>query len=304
MARVICVGGAHMDIYAKPQTPLVAASSVPGAVTFRPGGVGRNLAVALARLGHQPVLLAALGTDAAGDWIQQDLSAAGVQLANLAAGRSEPTGAYVSLSDDAELAHAVADTRALDGVDPQRLLTALEASAPAELIIAECNLAVPLLQTLVDWCGRHRISLWIEPVSATKALRIAQIDGAVDLISPNALEARALSAALQRDNARGRGPEIRRWLVTRGADGVAYYDQHDHSGAAQLFAAVPTHPVNVHGAGDVLLATFAAAQLERRSVAASCHAAVRAAALAVACSEPVPTQLRLDELLPGSRAQA
>lgn len=304
MARVICVGGAHIDIYATPQTPLVTASSVPGEVTFRPGGVGRNLAVALARLGHQPVLLAALGTDAAGDWMRQDLSAAGVELANLTAGRSDPTGAYVSLSDDAELAHAVADTRALDGVDPQRLLTALDASAPAELIIAECNLAVPLLQTLVDWCGHHSLRLWIEPVSATKAVRIARLSGAVDLISPNALEARALSAALQPDNDLRRGPAIGRWLVTRGAAGVAYYDRHDRSHAAQLFAAVPTHPVNVHGAGDVLLATFAAAQLDRRSIAASCQAAVRAAALAVADPEPVPAKLRLDQLSLGLRRQA
>lgn len=294
MERILCVGGAHLDIYATPYTSLVGASSVPGAVALRSGGVARNIAVALARFGHESVLLSALGVDVTGGWIRRDLAASGVEFVNLTAERSVTTGAYVSLSDGAQLAHAVADTRALDSVRPRDLTTALDSVGPAALVIACCNLAVPLLQTLLDWCARRGVRLWIEPVSVTKSLRIAALHGGIDLISPNVLEACALLAKLRSDSGRPRGPSIRRWLVTRGAAGLAYYDRHDSREATRLFDAVPTHAVNVHGAGDVALAAFAAAHLAGRSIAESCAAAVRAAAAAVGGTEPVPPALTLE----------
>ena len=294
MGRILCVGGAHLDIYAAAHTLLVGTGSVPGVVALRPGGVGRNIAVALARLGHESVLLSALGSDITGGWIRQDLTAAGVGFVNLAAERSVTTGTYVSFSNGAQLTHAVADTRALDGVSPRALTTALDTVGSVELVIACCNLAVPLLQTLLDWCNHRHVRLWIEPVSVAKAPRIAALTGSIDLISPNVSEAHALLAALRSDSGRPRGPLIRRWLVTRGAAGLAYSDRHDTREATHLFAAVPTRAVNVHGAGDVAVATFAAAQLAGRSVAESCAAAVRTAAAAVAVAEPVPPALTLE----------
>ena len=63
----VVVGGANMDIKARSAAPVVAATSNPGHVVRSPGGVGRNVAENLARLGTPTTLVAAVGADALGD---------------------------------------------------------------------------------------------------------------------------------------------------------------------------------------------------------------------------------------------
>ena len=48
---IIVIGGANMDISAQAGSPLTAGDSIPGSIRYSPGGVGRNMAENLARLG-------------------------------------------------------------------------------------------------------------------------------------------------------------------------------------------------------------------------------------------------------------
>lgn len=47
----VVIGGANMDILGTPGQALTPGSSTPGTVSYSPGGVGRNIAENLARLG-------------------------------------------------------------------------------------------------------------------------------------------------------------------------------------------------------------------------------------------------------------
>ena len=51
MELVVVVGGANVDVKARSTAALVARTSNPGTVVRTPGGVGRNVAENLARLG-------------------------------------------------------------------------------------------------------------------------------------------------------------------------------------------------------------------------------------------------------------
>lgn len=74
---VLVVGGAVMDVIAAPQKGLhlEQKTSTPGSVQQKEGGVGRNVAEGLARLGVSTSLLSAVGDDPAGTALLASLKA-------------------------------------------------------------------------------------------------------------------------------------------------------------------------------------------------------------------------------------
>ena len=66
--RVVVVGGAVVDLLCVPDkgTPLLPRTSTPGHLEMASGGVARNVADGLARLGAAPLLASAVGDDGLG----------------------------------------------------------------------------------------------------------------------------------------------------------------------------------------------------------------------------------------------
>ena len=98
--RAVVVGGANVDVMARPDAAAVPGTSNPGRVTVTPGGVGRNIAENLARLGTPVHLVAAVGSDAARrPGCSGATAAAGVDVEHVRRGPAA-TGTYIALLDD------------------------------------------------------------------------------------------------------------------------------------------------------------------------------------------------------------
>ena len=115
--RPVVVGGSVTDLVASPVagTCLIPRTSSPGTLMLAPGGVGRNIAEGLARLGAEPLLLTAVGDDAFGEQLlahAAELSAAGTPFHSdgvrlVEGGR---TATYTAVMDETnDLCAAVAD---------------------------------------------------------------------------------------------------------------------------------------------------------------------------------------------------
>ena len=63
------------------------------------GGVARNVAENLARLGVRTQLIAAVGRDAPGEWLLRETAASGVDLRSVVR-TGGPTGSYTAVLDD------------------------------------------------------------------------------------------------------------------------------------------------------------------------------------------------------------
>ena len=81
--RVIVVGAVNMDLSGTPASALRSGDSNPGRVVMTPGGVGRNIAENLSRLGRAVSLVTVTGRDAYGRVIRQDCKKAGIDLIDL-----------------------------------------------------------------------------------------------------------------------------------------------------------------------------------------------------------------------------
>ncbi|MGH2882951.1 MAG: PfkB family carbohydrate kinase, partial [Solirubrobacteraceae bacterium] len=64
---VVVIGGANLDVKARSAARMTAGTSNPGHGSIVAGGVARNIAENLARLGTRTFLVAAIGRDAAGE---------------------------------------------------------------------------------------------------------------------------------------------------------------------------------------------------------------------------------------------
>ena len=123
----ICASGSVVRARWPATYAITAATSNPGSSAFAAGGVGRNVAENLARLGTRTHLVAAVGADALGDQVLAATSDAGVRVEQV---RRSPhaTGTYTAVLDaDGELVVAVSDMRATDALAPADVDAALEA---------------------------------------------------------------------------------------------------------------------------------------------------------------------------------
>lgn len=276
---VVVVGGANVDVKARSAAALVSGTSNPGTVVRTPGGVGRNVAENLARLGSRVALVSVIGSDPDGDWLVEETAAAGVDVAPVL--RGGQTGRYVAVLDaGGELVAGVSDMAATDAVVPEVLDHDLLRSAA--LVVVDGN--VPA--TTVDAVLALGVRVVVDPVSVAKAGRISSLlsgKRSVFAITPNEDELAALGSVA---DLHARGVEVV-W-VRRGAAGSLLSTS---DGEVSLTApAVST--VDVTGAGDAMLAAFCHRLLEGASLVDAAAYGHEAAALTVASPHTVVPDLR------------
>ena len=117
---VLVIGGANLDVLARSSGPLRAHTSNPGTILRTYGGVGRNVAENLARLGTPTRMLLAVGDDTAGQEVLARTRFAGVK--TLRVPWDGPTGTYTALlDDDGSLVAGVADMAATESIAPEHV---------------------------------------------------------------------------------------------------------------------------------------------------------------------------------------
>lgn len=265
---VAVVGGANVDLKARTLAPAVPGTSNPGTVTQAPGGVARNVAENLARLGVDTRLIAAVGRDPQGEWLLTETERAGVDVRSVLRADG-PTGTYAAVLDDqGELLLAVAAMGSMDALTPAALRERRGVLRGAAWVVADGNLSPETLTHLLALCAEASVPAVFEPVSEPKAARLLpalEAGLAPHTVTPNVGElgvllgqavpntAQALREAAQALHARG----IHTVWVRRGERGSLLSSP---DGVAEL-PALPAAVTDVTGAGDAMLAAFLAARL-------------------------------------------
>ncbi len=172
MAEVVVIGGANVDIKAIAGMGYQLGTSNPGTVRTTSGGVGRNIAHNLARLGVDVALISAIGLDAHGDKLLRDTGMVEVDV-SLVQRENAATGTYVAMLDDkGELVSAVSDMRVLEALTPDIIATHADIIGRAKLVVADCNLSLAALDAVASLAGGK---LAIEPVSVQKSRKLLSV---------------------------------------------------------------------------------------------------------------------------------
>jgi pseudouridine kinase len=297
MPRVVVIGGANVDIKGRAADRHQRATSNPGTVSVSPGGVGRNIAETLARLGVDASLITALGRDGNGALLREACIAAGVDMSATVEGDA-PTGCYLAVLDEqGEMVSAVSDMRAMDGLTPANLEAAASQLDDAAMLVADCNLSIACLDWLWRFAGGRGKKLLIEPVSVTKAQKLLGSERAwpVFAITPNATQLAALTgddgaAGLRQLHALG----FQNIVMHRGRDGAL---ASDGAAITPVPAAAVAGVVDVTGAGDAAVAGLVFGLLEGFPLAKAAALGQYAAAIKLGSARSVAEELNRDRLL-------
>ncbi|AFZ68045.1 carbohydrate kinase family protein [Deinococcus peraridilitoris] len=299
---VTVIGGANVDVKLTLNASPVPATSNPGRLDSSPGGVARNVAENLARLRVPVRLISAVGNDAHGEMLLSEAHAAGVDVTSVLR-VNEPTGTYTAvLAPEGELVIAVA---AMD-VTAQLNVSALQARRSlledSALVIVDGNLSSEALSFVGCTAHEAGVPLIIEPVSVPKAAKVRallHLGLQVHTLTPNCQELEAMLArplSTHEDLLRA-ARELHGWGVQRvwvrlGADGSLFCTARH----AEVLPALPARVTDVTGAGDAMLAGYAAALLEGQSDLQSARFGHAAAALTVESSHTVSPVLTPEAL--------
>ncbi len=278
---IVVAGGANMDVLGRADSPLVPGDSIPGNVRISRGGVARNVAENLARMGQKACLISAVGDDDMGRRLLQETAFTGVNVDAVACFSGQRTASYVALSSpDGQLALGLNDMRVMDLLTPVWLETHRALLETADVLVLDCNLSEAALGWLVHAAPRARV--FVDAVSAVKCTRLQGLLGQVHTLKLNRLEAQALTGGQIEtpDDAAAaaaylQDAGVQNVVISLGQRGVCWRGQN---GAMGHNAAQPVAVVNTNGAGDALLAGLVDGHLKDLPLA-------QAVAWGAACAE-------------------
>ncbi len=283
----LIVGGANLDLLGATAGALAMGDSNPGRIRASPGGVARNVAENLARLGVVAHLLSAVGNDAFGASVLAATAQAGVHVDQCWQLPLAATSTYLSLhGPNGDMVVAINDMGILDSITPALLSRQAVLFSKASVIVVDCNLSTQALGWICSKFANKPIV--VDAVSAHKCGRIQSWLGSVHTLKLNQLEAGTLSGLACEDTADVEA--IAHWLHTKGvhhvaislgAKGVYWSAQNSGSGwQAPLACKV----VNTTGAGDALTAGLVYGLLQAYALERSVAFAQGCAAVTVGCA--------------------
>jgi len=299
---VITIGSCGLDIVGRASEAIHPGTSNPAVLRMSPGGVARNVAENLARLGTDVHLLSAVGDDAEGRLILTQARQAGVNVDHVLTIPDARTGTYLAVLDElGNLQLAMDDMRIVEFVSPEHLRSCKELMAEASVIFLDGNLTPRSLALAVRLAKQAGVPVAADPTSVSLAPRFDALLPDVWLFMPNEAEVGALLPTAGAQTNRVRGLEAARQLVGRGVEaavvtmvefGVAYASP-DVSG---LVPAVQTEIVDPTGAGDALTAAVLFALLNDIPLDEAVRLGASAAALTLRTPGSVVPGLSLELL--------
>ncbi|MFL6061499.1 MAG: carbohydrate kinase family protein [Marmoricola sp.] len=250
---VVVVGGINLDTLARIEADTVRGSSNPGRTITAPGGVGRNIAENLARLGSPVRLVGAVGRDHAGDLLLGALGPLDIDTTRVRRPENLRTGTYTAvLGASGDLDVGVADMAATESVVPADLGGRL--LEDASWLVLDGNLRADTLAHGLRLAAAAGVPVALDPVGVAKAARLESIAG-VHTFTPNAAEVGAWSGTedLQAAVAQAHAVGVQVVWLRDGARGSTL---HLADRPEERVVLPPAEVVDVTGAGDAMLAAY------------------------------------------------
>jgi pseudouridine kinase len=298
-APVLVIGAMAIDAKGKPRRALVPGTSAPGTVRLSVGGVARNIAENLARLGVHATLLSVVGDDPIGRFLLDATARSGVDVEHVSVRRGQRSGAYLAVMDRSGApAHAIDDMTVLRYLVPGRIYRLRRLFRDASMIVFDANVPPRTIETIFALASRYDKPVCVDPTSTTLAERVRPYLGQTHLIVPNLQEARALVCAPDEDldaqdmAMRLVSMDVEIAIITLAEKGL-YYASSDESGHVP---ALQRDIVDLTGAGDALTAAVIFALLNDIPISEAVRLGVSAAALTIQCPDTVCPDLSLDRL--------
>lgn len=302
MVNLLLLGSSSLDIVGRLDSDLHPGTSNPARIRTSYGGVARNVAENLARLGQPVKLVSVAGKDRSGDELLEYTQAAGVDVSAVLRTDLYPTGFYMGVVDSrAHLRFAVDDMRVMSELTPEYLQQNASLFGEANLVFVDGNLPEATLKTAVAMAKKVKVPICADPASSVLAERLKPHLGKLHLVTCNVAEAAILTGQVFESSDSRAALEAARALLNAGVNialvtlaefGVVYAS----SKTSGHIPAIQTPILDPTGAGDALTAAVLFGLVNEMELDDAVRLGVSAASLTLRHSGTVYPQLTLEKL--------
>lgn len=298
---VLVIGACSLDVLGRLKSGLQTGASSPALIRAAFGGVARNVAENLARLGVPVRLISAVGEDPQGEALLQYLSTSGVDTSAVLRTAEHPTGAYLAiLNSSRALQYALDDMRSISVLTPEYIEKQTHLFDEAALIFLDANLPPETLQAIFTLAKERRLPVCADPASPLLAERLRPHLESLYMVVPNLAEAAVMCGRPLPENDLqilesakclvSKGVEIA--IITLAEMGVCYAT----SETSGFIPAIHTQIEDPTGAGDALTAAVIFSLLNGISLDDGLRLGVSAASLTLRHMGAVRPDLSLELL--------
>ncbi len=299
---VLVIGAAGMDMVGAIKESPSHIGSNPAGIRVSFGGVARNVAENLARLGQPVRLISAVGSDPVGHNLLTHTASAGVDVSACLELDNAATSSYLAvIQEDIGRIMALDDMRVLSAITPAYLRQQAALFQGAAMVFVDANLQPAALKTVFSLARRAGAPVCADTTSTALAGRLAPHLEEIYLLTANGTEASVINPDTPEITGRFTALQAVRQLVNRGVEiaiiplahfGVCYAT----SEISGHVPAVRTKVVDPTGAGDALTATVIFGRVNEMSIDEALRLGVTAASLILKYPGTVFPGLTLEKL--------
>lgn len=254
--HVVVIGGSNMDLSGVPNNTIRMKDSNIGRVHLSVGGVGRNIADNIARLGVSVNLITALSTDLYGKKILDECNNVGIDMSYAIYSNDASSAIYLSILDDeGDMMVALVDSEIHDDITPNEIQKKKHVISSATSIVIDTNLSEETMHYIAENFKDQKI--FADAVSCTKAVKLKPILSALYAIKPNRYEAEILSdVTITDETSLNQAMDVllekgvKNVYISMGEEGVFYGNRTERGWVKPK----PCDVVNATGAGDAFMA--------------------------------------------------
>ncbi|XP_061679093.1 uncharacterized protein zgc:136858 [Syngnathoides biaculeatus] len=333
--NIVVVGGINVDFIAKGKTKTFQFGQTnPGSVCQSYGGVGRNIADCLSRLGHQPMFISVTGADSHSDGVFNYCKHMDTSGVTRLEGQSTATYCAV-ITENGELSLGLGDMDIHQLITEQYVSQFENQLLSSTLVCLDGNIPASTIGYVCSMAKQHNINVWYEPTDSEKACKPFLSDAwkSMSYASPNLVELCTMNKTLGLQTPKALPNSLEQVLslalalsrpllehlhclvVTLGENGVLVCGEH-HMGSVNLqpriekkarklcavhypAVSVAAHTtVNVSGAGDSLAGALMAGIVQGRDTDACVRMGLLAARSSLASPHPIAPVLSAHSVEP------
>lgn len=249
---IAVVGAVNVDLCGTSDEQLILYDSNPASTIMSFGGVGRNIAENLSRLGFEVDLITVLADDILTDRLVEYSESVGISFEHSMHVSNASCSTYMSINNNnGDMILAVSDMKIYDLMTVDFISRQIDFLNTRDLVIVDTNIPQDVIEYIAEHCT---VSVAADPVSTTKALKLKNCIGKFSMIKPNIYEAENLSDIhIENDSTLEQAADyfhslgVKHVFVSMAEEGV-YYSDTINKGSLPICNKYPVK--NVSGCGD------------------------------------------------------
>lgn len=266
--KITVIGASNIDLIGFSKDKLIYKDANIGTIETILGGVGRNIAENLKRLGLDVDFLSVFADDEFSKTIKDSCIGLDISIKHSLTIKNSRTSLFVAIMDRRnDLALALTAMDIYDDIPDSFILDNLDVIGQNEFCVLETNLPTATLELVTEKLPNVKFAL--EAVSGKKSLKAKSVLDKLYILKCNILEAELLSgmtAEYESDYEKlvmhFLGLGVEKVFITLGRDGVVFGDKHEIFTSKNRIII----PVNTNGAGDAFMAGLIYGEIKKLDI--------------------------------------